>query len=194
MNKFRKLFSKNHIIFLLLLLFLAGVTILFIYIKPEEIIEAIGVKNGYLIISFFALFGGFSAFTSVSFYATVIAFTIGGLNPFLLALVALPCLFIGDVVYYYFGKSMHAVFPPKIQKFIERVTKFLYKPRVYKFSPIFIFLYVGISPLPPDLLITTLSIAKYPFRKMIIPLLLGEATFVLLVSLMAQQGIRIFGI
>ncbi|MEZ5006901.1 MAG: hypothetical protein R2753_01985 [Chitinophagales bacterium] len=65
---------------------------------------------------------------------------------------------------------------------------------MYKFSPILIFLYVGISPLPPDILITTLSIAKYPFRRMIFPLLLGEVTFVLLVSLFAQQGIRIFGI
>ncbi|MEZ5022254.1 MAG: hypothetical protein R2728_03135 [Chitinophagales bacterium] len=128
------------------------------------------------------------------FYATVIAFTIGGLNPFLLALVALPGLFIGDSVYYYFGKSMHAVFSPRIQKLIEKVTQFLFKPKVYKFSPILIFLYVGISPLPPDILITTLSIAKYPFRRMIFPLLLGEVTFVLLVSLFAQQGIRIFGI
>ncbi|MEZ5006902.1 MAG: hypothetical protein R2753_01990 [Chitinophagales bacterium] len=88
-----------------LLLFLVGISIFFVYVKPDEIIKTIGVKNGYMIIAFFALFGGFSAFTSVSFYATVIAFTIGGLNPFLLALVALPGLFIGDSVYYYFGKS-----------------------------------------------------------------------------------------
>lgn len=190
----KRIKHKKYFIFLGLLLFLVGISVFFYYVKPDEIIDYIGVRNGYLIIALFALFGGFSAFTSVSFYATVIAFTIGGLNPFLLALSALPSLFIGDSVYYYFGRSMHDVFPEKTQQFIQRITKFLFKPKVYKFSPVLIFLYVGISPLPPDLLITTLSISKYPFKKLIAPLLLGEVTFVLLVSLFAQKGIRLFGI
>lgn len=189
-----RLIKKQHYLFLGLLLFIAGFTILFIYIPPQEIIELIGVRNGYLIIAFFALFGGFSAFTSFSFYATVIGFTIGGLNPFLLTLVAAPGLFLGDSFYYYFGNVMNQVFPQRIRNLIDRITRFIHRPKIYRISPIFIYLYVGISPLPPDVLIVALSACKYPYRKMIIPLLLGEMTFVLIVSLLALKGIQIFGL
>lgn len=185
--------SKKVVIFVLMLIFIVGLSILLTFVKPEEIIEIIGVKNGYLIIAIFALFGGISAFTSVSFYATLITFTVGGLNPFILALVAAPSLFIGDSVYYYFGHTLNNLLSPKMLKYTDKIKEFLHRPRVYKFSPILIYLYVGVSPLPPDVLIVTLSMSKYPYKRMIIPLLLGEITFVLIVSLLAQRGIMIFG-
>ncbi len=193
-RKSKTLIRKKVFIFLALLIFLVGMSILFVYVKPQEIIEIIGVKNGYLIIAIFALFGGISAFTSVSFYATLITFTIGGLNPFILALVTAPSLFIGDSVYYYFGHVLNDLLSERMIKFIERIKSFILRPKIYKISPIFIYLYVGVSPLPPDILIIALSISKYPYKRMIVPLLLGEITFVLLVSLFAQQGIRIFGL
>lgn len=192
-KKLKKSNGKKVIVFVLMLIFIVGLSVLLTFVKPEEIIEIIGVKNGYLIIAIFALFGGISAFTSVSFYATLVTFTIGGLNPFILALVSAPSLFIGDSVYYYFGHTLNNLLSPKMLKYTDKIKAFLHRPRVYKFSPILIYLYVGVSPLPPDVLIITLSISKYPYKRMIVPLLLGEITFVLIVSMLAQRGIMIFG-
>jgi len=185
--------KKNHIILMALGLFIIGISVFFSYVHPDEIIERIGVTNGYLVIAIFALFGGFSAFTSVSFYTTVISFTIGGLNPFYIALVALPGLFIGDSVFYIFGNAINKSLSKRMKKYVNKMNLFINRPKIYKFSPLLIFAYVGMSPLPPDILIVALSISKYPYKRMIIPLLLGEINFVFWVSFFAKRGIELFG-
>ncbi len=184
---------KNLLLLLAIGFFITGISVLFKYVHPEEIINRIGVTNGYLVIAFFSLFGGFSAFTSVSFYTTVISFTIGGLNPFYVALVALPGLFIGDTVFYIFGNAINGVLSKRMKRYVKKINQFMNRPKVYKISPLLIFIYVGLSPLPPDVLIVALSISKYPFKRMILPLLLGEINFVFWVSFFAKRGIELFG-
>jgi membrane protein YqaA with SNARE-associated domain len=185
--------TKNHLVLMALGLFIIGISVFFAYVHPEEIIERIGVTNGYLVIAFFALFGGFSAFTSVSFYTTVISFTIGGLNPFYVALVAMPGLFIGDTVFYIFGNAINGVLSKRMKKYVKKINEFMNRPKIYKISPLLIFAYVGLSPLPPDVLIVALSVSKYPYKRMILPLLLGEINFVFMVSFFAKRGIELFG-
>jgi membrane protein YqaA with SNARE-associated domain len=191
--KKKRFIKKNHIILLGLGLFIIGISIFFSYVHPDEIINKIGVTNGYLVIAIFALFGGFSAFTSVSFYTTVISFTIGGLNPFYVALVAMPGLFIGDTVFYIFGNAINRSLSKGMKKYVKKMNAFMNRPKIYTISPILIFLYVGMSPLPPDVLIVALSISKYPYKRMILPLLLGEINFVFWVSFFAKRGIELFG-
>ena len=146
----KKVSGKRILMFLGLFVFLAGISALFVYIDPAEIIDVIGIQNGYLITAFLALLGGFSSVTSVSFYASIVTFTVGGLHPFWLTLVSIPGLLLGDTVYYFFGHLMNEVAAPRIMKFIDKLTAFIYRPKIHRFSPIFIFIYVGLTPLPPE--------------------------------------------
>ncbi len=192
MKKHNSFINKGNVLFIFLLLFIIGVSVLLVFIKPSEIIDTIGVRNGYIIVSILALLGGFSTFTSVSLYTSVVAFTIGGMNPLLLGLVAIPGLFIGDTLYYFFGNTWNAVISDKTRSIVDRFTNFLYRPRVYRWSPILIFIYVGLTPLPPEFLIVGLSFSKYPYKRLFVPLILGEFAFVVIVGILSQQGIQLF--
>jgi hypothetical protein len=67
------------------LCFVAGWIVLLKYFSPAEIVEVIGVKNGYVLMFLVAALGGLSTLSSASFVAIVVTLSLGGLDPILLA-------------------------------------------------------------------------------------------------------------
>jgi len=98
-----KKYYKNFLIFSALLLFLVLLSVLLYFFSPEEIVDKIGVKNAYFLAFVVSFFGGFSTLSSITFIATLITLSIGGLNPVLLGLVAGTSLAIGDGIIFYIG-------------------------------------------------------------------------------------------
>jgi membrane protein DedA with SNARE-associated domain len=160
------------------------------FFDPAVFIERVGVTNSYLILFFIALIGGTSSFTATSYYVTIVTFALGGLNPWVMALVAGTALFIGDSLFYLFGTWGRHKISGKVEKTVERFSDWLNKKPDW-IVRLVIYLYTGISPFPGDVLMLTLAFSEYPYKKYIAPGLLGNMTLVLLISHLAILGFSV---
>ena len=176
------------LIFSAIFIFIASFWVLFIFIDINELFSKIGIEKGYLFVFLFALVGGVSAFTTASFFAFVAFLASQGLTPILLALSAAPALAIGDLLFYLLGKEGRAISEGGFKKFIDKLASwFEKKPR--KFFPLFIYIY-GLLPLPADILMITLGLLSYPFKKALPFIVLGHITFL---TLLSMGAFAIFG-
>lgn len=154
-----------------------------LFIGPEKIVNYIGIREGYLLIFLVGAMGGVSSITSFSFYTTIITLVSGGLNPFFAALAATPGLLMSDTLFYYLGHTGRISAKKYVKKYALRVERYIHTLSSWKVT-ILIFCYVAFSPFPTDLLTLSLAFLDYPFKKIVLPLALGNFIHVLLVSLL----------
>ncbi len=185
-----KKYNKKLISFLALVIFLVFLIILLYFINPEEIVNKIGVRNGYILAFVVSFFGGFSAGGSISFISLLITFVAGGMNPVYLGLVAGTSLAIGDMIIFYAGSKGRELVRGKWDKKIDKVAN-VFKKRKWlkKIIPIIAYVYIGFIPLPNDILILFLAAIKYPVKKMNGIIILGDITFALIITILTAKGI-----
>jgi hypothetical protein len=169
-----------------LILFLAWGALL--YVKgPGTIIGLIGVSNSYLVSFILGVLGGSSVFSSGAFFATIYSFVKSGLNPFLLGIIGGLGLGIGDSLFYFLGFQGRKITSPWLSKKVDALGNWLRaRPPVLIFM--FIFIYAALVPLPNDLLLVLIGLAKYPYKVAIFALLAGDLLFVILVGVIAKYG------
>ena len=179
---------KKLISFLVLVIFLVSLIILLYFISPTEIVNKIGVQNGYILAFVVSFFGGFSAGGSISFISLLITLAAGGMNPIYLGLVAGTSLAIGDMVMFYAGSKGRELIKGKWDKKINKVAD-VFKKRKYleKMIPVIAYLYIGFVPLPNDVLILFLAAVEYPAKKMNRIIVLGDITFTLMITILASK-------
>jgi membrane protein YqaA with SNARE-associated domain len=168
-------------------IFVALLFVLFFFINPQELVESLGVTNSYIILFFVALIGGTSSLTSSSYYATIIAFAISGLNPFIMALVAGVGLSIGDAIFYLLGIWGRNNISGRAKHLVEKGSRWLLRKPKWLVQ-IIVYLYTGFTPFPGDVLMVTLSFARFPYKSFVIAGLLGNITLVLVVALGVVWG------
>ncbi len=181
-----KVFTRKHTTFVLLLLFFIVWGYLLSTYKPEEIVHLIGITNVYFAVFFASIIGGVSTVFAVSFYATIMTFARGGLDPFVLGFIAGIGATIGDSIFFYFGHKGRDVLSGRwrnkgmiFSAWLQRQNKTV--------VAIVIFLYAGFTPFPKDFLVVTLAIGDYRYREMIPPLLLGNICLVSLIGYLILQ-------
>ncbi len=168
-------------IFLLLIII---AWIVFLYIEgPEQVIETIGVHNGYLIVFFASLIGGIATVSIITVYPTIIAFAIGGLNPYILGIIAATSLTIANLIYFYLGAKSRSIanLHSRFDKICSIILRWMNK-RPEWLIPILIWAYVGLSPFSNNLLTTSGGLIEYPIKKIIIPLFVGNVTFMIILA------------
>ncbi|HUT21828.1 MAG TPA: VTT domain-containing protein [Candidatus Bipolaricaulota bacterium] len=164
----------------------------FIYfVDPVKIIDLIGVQNSYIFGFLISVFGGLTTFTATSFIATLVTLALGGVNPWLLGLFAGLGLAISDSVFYYFGKKGSEVISKKTEKRLSKFFAWLKKQPEWLIQ-ILVFLYIGFTPLPNDIVTISLSFSRFPYKKFIIPVFFGDLTFATLVSVAASFGYHVY--
>lgn len=156
-------------------------------IKPDQIVDWVGPDRVYLVAFVVSLVGGVSTFTSAPFFAIIGALALGGADPLLLALSAGPGLFISDLVFYGLGSQVRHVLTGKSQQVLQKMEKFVSEQKTFLVW-LLVILYTGVTPFPGDLLMLAMAGAKYPFKKFIIPLLIGNIILVLSISYAAMTG------
>lgn len=185
---------KKLIAFSVLVVFLISLITFLLFVSPEEIVDNLGVRNGYIILFIVSFFGGFSsggAFSFISFLVTLVA---GGMNPIHLALIAGVSLALGDMIMFYAGSRGRDLVKGKWDKKIDRVTNLLKKRKwTEKAIPVFAYLYMGFTPLPNDILLLSLAAVEYPQKKMNVIIILGDLTFALMLTMLAVKGVLVFG-
>ena len=162
---------------------------LFMY-SPEEIISIIGIKNSYLLIAVIAFLGSYSPAGSILLIVTLTSMVIAGVNPLYLWIISSVNLATGDSIFFQFGSSGRDLVTGKVDKKINSIGRhFKEKKWLKKLTPLFSFIYIGVSPLPNDILLFFLAAIKYPKKLTILLIILGDFTFIGLIILAAVFGI-----
>lgn len=173
-------------------MFIAFWTVLLILYDPKEIVKTIGIENGYLLTFFVALLGAFSSLTFASVYPMVVTFALGELNPILLTIAAGTGLTIGDSLFFYLGIKVRPFIKGKLKQKLDQFVEWT-KQRPTWLIPVIVYFYVGFTPFPNNLLTGSLAASGYAFKKVVLPVLLGNITFPVLVTILAELGVDIFG-
>lgn len=171
------------------LVVLTGMIVFLVHvISPSEIVQLLGVQNGYLVMFLVAFFGGISTFTSSSYFATLFAFGAGGLHPLMIALIAGTALTLGDSLVYFVGSKGRDHIPLSLEVKFEKVSRILARYPQNRIK-LLIFAYTGLTPLPADLLMLFLSFLRYPYKKVVIPLLIGNILLAFIISSIGYIGL-----
>jgi len=186
----RKIY-KGILYFSFLILIFASVLVSVYFIGPETIVAKIGVNNAYLLIFFMALFAGFSVWTSTAYMITLVSLALGGINPFVLGLIAGIGLSIGDIFMFFIASKGRKIITGKWDKRIEKFSKRI-KNRGSKWIAVLSYIYIGLTPFPNDFLIIFLGFIEYPMKKIYPVIILGDLTFSTLVAVLASKGILLF--
>ena len=182
---------KKKIGFLLLFLLVISWSIFLYFISPEKIINYFGDGNSYWIVFIAGLLGGISILFPFPYYIFVLTFAIGGLNPFLLGLFTGLGVILGESTSYWIGYTGRDVLPIKAKNIFNRISKYFNKDLTWR-VPIFLFIYGSLSPLPNDVILIPLGMARYPFLKVIIPLGLGNIIYNILLAVAGFYGLTFF--
>ncbi len=180
---------KKVLGFILLAIFLVSIFTLLFFFSPEEIVRKVGVNNSYILIFLVSFFGGFSSGGSVTFIGLLITLAVGGINPIYLGLISGIGLAIGDMIIFYAGSKGRELVNNKWDQKINKIVAIFEKRKwLKKMTPTFAYFYIGLTPLPNDILILFMAAIKYPPKKMNWIIILGDLTFALMVTLLAARG------
>jgi hypothetical protein len=150
--------KKTQVISLLAVLaFIVAWSVFLLFVSPEGIVEAIGVRQGYALLFLVAVLGGVSTLTSSSFYAILITLAAGGLNPLLLGVFGGTGLAISDSIYFFIGRRARDVIERGyIDAWADRLASWLNKKPTW-FVPAATYFLTGFTPAPSDLIMLSLA-------------------------------------
>jgi membrane protein YqaA with SNARE-associated domain len=151
------------------------------------LIHYFGEKYAYLVIFIAALITGGSSVTAAVLYPVLITFVQGGLSLILVSVLAAVGSSVSDFFFMFFGNQGRSSLSERNEKHIIKALHFISK--YPKLTPLGIFLYAAFMPLPNDLMTITLGASGYSIKKAILPILLGNSVFfMILISI----GLRVF--
>lgn len=192
MEKKTKKTLRNLGFWVLLLMMVVGWLVLFFFYRPEQIVEALGLTNSYIVTFLLGVLGAFTSLTTVSTYPAVYVMALGEeVTPWILILMTGVGLTIGDFFFVLLGRSARAALS---EKWIERVRRLLswLEKRPDFVTQVVLFFWVGLSPFANNLLTAPLAVSHFPIKKMVVPIFLGNLTFPTATVVLALQGVEIF--
>lgn len=172
---------QNHSGILVLIGVFLLVHVAFLFISPKEIVDFVGVENTYLTVFLIATFGGLNSVTGGVLYGSIIAFAAGGASPLLLGLVAGVAIAIGDGLVFYLFEHTTKTLSLQWQARITQVKKKVeHLPRSVQY--LLIYLYLGFTPLPNDVLMFLLAVLRFRFSQVWWVILAGTMTLAILTA------------
>ncbi len=184
---------KAYLTFLVFLWVLTVWLILLHYFTPTQIVSNIGANNSYLVFFLIATVGGSSLITASSYYISLSVLSVAGLNPVLLGVLGGVGVSIGDSIYFYLGSKGKEISSRNVSQKLTKISAFLQKsPKI--FTTLFIYFYSVLAFLPNDVMTFLLGIIGYPYKKMLLPLVLGNVTGGILFAYLTPLGFRLLGI
>lgn len=183
--------SRNifHISLSLLPFAIFGIWTFFIYqFSPGEIVDFFGTQNGYFAILVLSFIGGISIIIPIPYHLVLMTFAAGGMNPVLLGIVATIGQASGDTTSYLLGFSGGKIVPRSLFTVIERFQKWCMSLTYWKFAAA-LTIYGAISPFSNDWLLLPMGIAHYPYRKIMIPLEIGNLIFNVSAGFLGAYGL-----
>jgi membrane protein YqaA with SNARE-associated domain len=175
------------------LVVIIGLIVVFSIWSPSQLVARVGVGTSLLLAAVFSVLGGVSSFTSATYYAVIGSMALGGVPVPLLMIVCGPALLLGDLFFYWFGRTAHDALSPRIQGYLDKAEAWIQKTN-NNWVQVGIMLYTGVSPFPGDILMISLALSAFPFRRMLLPLLLGNMILVWTIASVARGGQTLLGL
>lgn len=158
-----------------------AINLLFFYVSPEEIVVGIGVRNSYLAVFLLAAIGGLSTLTGTVLFASLLTFAAGGSSPLWLGLSAGLGIFLSDSIFFYLASYGREAVPSGWDKALDKLEQRV--RRLPEWAVLLgTYVYLGLTPLPNDLLMLALVLGGYSYRRVLPVLILGSFTVALAVA------------
>ena len=172
--------------FFLIISFLVLWALLLSLIGPTAIVGWLGIEQGYLVVFLVAAFGGISSLTATSYFATVITLAAGGLDPVLLGILGGAGVTIGDSLFFFAGRHGRSVLPDEWYTNLNRFGKWLKKQPSW-IIPAIVYVYAAFTPFPNEFITVSVGLCGTRYRKIALPLLLGNITVTILIASFVAQ-------
>ena len=176
---------KKRALFIFLVTLLIGWTIFLLFMDPREIVAFIGLENTYLAAFLIATLGGLSTLTGTSFFVAIATFSAGGSSPLLLGLFGGLGIFLSDSIFFLIAHHGVQQFSEPSGKISSFILKYMNKLPNWAVN-ILIYIYLGFSPLPSDILMVALAFTGMSYKRLAPFLLAGGITAALLIALLGR--------
>lgn len=173
--------TNKYLIFFALILFFIAWWIVLNYYWAENIVNYIWIENTYIVVFLLASFWWFSSLTWYPLIALMATFIGGWAMPLLVGLSSGVGVMFWDSLFYYFWSKWREILKWKSKKYVNKLSAWIKRRHEY-FIPIFVFIYSWFSPFPNDIMTVSVSLTWYPYKKVFIPLLLGNIIHMILYS------------
>jgi len=156
---------------------------------PSKVIDALGVHNSFIILMISSFFGAIVAVPVISVYPTVATFALSGLHPLTVGISASIGISVANILFFYVGSKGRELAETSkfFSKYAQKILRWIKKQPEWA-MPIFIFIFVGLTPLPNNLLTASGGLVNYPLKRMITPLLLGNILLMTIIAYFAKAG------
>jgi membrane protein YqaA with SNARE-associated domain len=175
----------------LIVLFIAGWLVLYFLVTPDELVRRLGVENAYLVVLALSVIGALGSMTTFSSYPAIVTFAAGGLHFILLGVVSAIGLTIGDAIFYSLAGEVKGLLSGRAREKARELQQWL-DERPEWVIPVVTYVWVGLLPLANNILTGALALLGYRFRRILLPVFLGNATFPTGVAYLATLGIELF--
>ncbi len=147
----------------LAVIFLALWILLLYFYSPQAIVQQIGIKNSYLLISALGFFAGLSSFLATPFYTLVGTFSGAGVGLLQLMWFGGLSLSLGHMIYFFLGLSGRSIISKEYKSKMNKITKSMNNyPRLV---PLLTFAYFAFTPFPNELILVPLGLITYSFTR-----------------------------
>lgn len=171
----QKTYRRYFYFFIILAALIFAVTYLSLVPEIRETVGDWAVHYGYFGLFIFAFIGGTSTILPLPYILATFTLAGLGLHPIFLGIVAGTGVTLGDSISYLLGRAGHHILKPQYDKKFHDLSQWL--NRHPYLTPAVLFFYGAFVPLPNDLLIVPLGLARYNYFKAIIPAWLGNVFF-----------------
>lgn len=163
---------QRSLFFAALIILITGSSFIFFHPDAQQWFIRNGIGYGYIGVFVLAFIGGTSTFFPIPYWLGVIALSGLGFNPLLLGICAGLGASIGDTVSYFIGYHGQTFFSQTLQSKFSVIHSMI--TRWPKLTPLFLFLYGALIPLPDDIVIIPLGMIRHNYFRTILPVCLGK--------------------
>lgn len=141
----------------------------------DDLIDAVGASNAYVLMFALGMIGGFTTFTGIPYHLVLMSLAAGGLNPVALGVSTAMGVMIGDSTMYLIGSKVRSSLPPRVEATIEHFSERMARhPKLV--TPALV-TYGAASPFSNDFVVASLSMIGYSYWRTIIPLAVGNTFY-----------------
>ncbi|SFR04959.1 hypothetical protein [Poseidonocella sedimentorum] len=141
----------------------------------EDLIDAVGATNAYVLMFSLGMIGGFTTFTGIPYHLVLMSLAASGLSPVALGVSTAMGVMLGDSTMYLVGSKVKSSMPPRIEATIEHLAERMARhPRLV---PPALVTYGAVSPFSNDFVVASLSMIGYSYWRTILPLAMGNTLY-----------------
>lgn len=176
---------------ILALLFVAGWAVLMFVMSPDELVDSLGVEQAFGVVFLLGVIGALASMTTFSTYPAIVTFAVGGMNLPGLVLVTAVGLTVGDWLFYSLVTRVKGLLGGKLRDRTLQLERWL-DGLPHRRVQVVTFVWVGLLPLANNILTGALAVGGYHFRRIVVPIALGNTVFPAGVAILALQGVELY--